>query len=59
MPGQTSDTSVNTSNTPDKQLLEKTASIVNSGEKVVILVGQGTLDGGDLVITMSEKSKYL
>jgi pyruvate dehydrogenase (quinone) len=57
VPGHTSDTFVNTSNTPDKQLLEKAASVINSGEKVVILVGQGALDAGELVITMSEKIK--
>jgi pyruvate dehydrogenase (quinone) len=57
VPGHTSDTFVNTSNTPDKKLLEKAASVINSGEKVVILVGQGALDAGELVITMSEKIK--
>ena len=44
VPGHTSDTFVNTSNTPDKQLLEKAADIINSGNRVVILVGQGALE---------------
>jgi pyruvate dehydrogenase (quinone) len=55
--GHTSDTFVNTSNTPDKQILEKAADIINSGNKVVILVGQGALDAGEQIITMSEKIK--
>jgi pyruvate dehydrogenase (quinone) len=57
VPGHTSDAFVNTSNTPDKQLLEKAASVINSGNKVVILVGQGALNAGELVIKMSEKIK--
>ena len=40
-PGHTSDTLVNTANTPDKRLLEKAADIINLGNRVVILVGQG------------------
>ena len=57
VPGHTSDTLVNTGNTPDKQLLEKAADIINLGNRVVILVGQGALNAGEQVILLSEKIK--
>ena len=39
----------------DPKLIEKAANILNSGERVVILVGQGALDAGDEVIAVAEK----
>src|SRR5215210_1637196 len=57
VPGHTSDTYVNLGSTPDKQLLQKAADIINSGNRVVILVGQGSLNAGEQVILMSEKIK--
>ncbi|MDQ6723236.1 MAG: thiamine pyrophosphate-binding protein [Thermoproteota archaeon] len=57
VPGHTSDTFVNTRNTADKQLLEEAADIINSGNKVVILVGQGALNAGEQVISISNKIK--
>ncbi|HEX5904498.1 MAG TPA: thiamine pyrophosphate-dependent enzyme, partial [Candidatus Nitrosocosmicus sp.] len=41
--------------TSDTKLIEKAAKILNSGEKVVILVGQGALHAGDEVISVAEK----
>ena len=35
---------------PDMILLEKAATILNSGNKIVLLVGQGALNAGDEVI---------
>jgi pyruvate dehydrogenase (quinone)/pyruvate oxidase len=55
VPGHTSDTHVNLHSTPDKQLLQKAADIINSGNKVVILVGQGALNAGGQVLLLSEK----
>jgi len=55
--GHTSDTYVNLRSTPDMQLLQKAADIVNSGNKVVILVGQGALNASEQVIMISEKIK--
>ncbi len=40
---------------PDRKLLQKAADLLNAGEKVVILVGQGALDAGDEVIAAAEK----
>jgi pyruvate dehydrogenase (quinone) len=57
VPGHTSDTLVNAGNTPDKLLLEKAADIINQGNRVVILVGQGALNAGEQVILTSEKIK--
>jgi pyruvate dehydrogenase (quinone) len=39
----------------DTKLIEKAANILNSGERVVILVGQGALSAGDEVISVAEK----
>ncbi|HEX5891877.1 MAG TPA: thiamine pyrophosphate-dependent enzyme [Nitrososphaeraceae archaeon] len=52
--GHTSDVNVALI-TSDTKLIEKAAKILNSGEKVVILVGQGALAAGDEVISVAEK----
>jgi pyruvate dehydrogenase (quinone) len=52
--GHTSDVSI-PKFTSDPKLIEKAANILNSGERVVILVGQGALDAGDEVIAVAEK----
>jgi len=52
--GHTSDVNVPTF-TPDTKLIERAANILNSGERVVILVGQGALGAGDEVILVAEK----
>ncbi|MGD9535300.1 MAG: thiamine pyrophosphate-dependent enzyme [Candidatus Nitrosocosmicus sp.] len=40
---------------PSHQLLSKAADILNEGEKIVILVGQGALDAGNEVISICER----
>ncbi len=40
---------------PEQQLIEKAANILNAGNKVVLLVGQGALDAGDEVKQVAEK----
>ncbi len=40
---------------PDRSLLEKTAKILDSGERIVMLVGQGCLGAEDEVIAVAEK----
>jgi pyruvate dehydrogenase (quinone) len=40
---------------PSHSLIEKAAQILNSGNRVVILVGQGTLGAGEEVIALAEK----
>ena len=40
---------------PSHSLIEKAAKILNSGNKVVILVGQGALEAGEEVIAVAEK----
>ena len=52
--GHTSDVNVPLI-TSDTKLIEKAAKILNLGEKVVILVGQGALAAGDEVISVAEK----
>jgi pyruvate dehydrogenase (quinone) len=52
--GHTSDVSIPRF-TSDPKLIEKAANILNSGERIVILVGQGALDAGDEVIAVAEK----
>jgi pyruvate dehydrogenase (quinone) len=52
--GHTSDTIV-TIAMPDLKLLKKAADILNSGRKVVILVGQGALNAGDEVSALSNR----
>jgi pyruvate dehydrogenase (quinone) len=49
VPGHTSDTFTNTRSLPDRQLIEQAAEIINTGNKVVILVGQGALNAGEEV----------
>lgn len=39
---------------PDRQDLERAASVLNEGEKVAMLVGAGALDAGDEVIEVAE-----
>src|SRR4029450_11848566 len=53
VPGQTSDFYADIT-VPDRGLLEKAANILNSGRKIVILIGQGALDAGDEVIQVAE-----
>jgi pyruvate dehydrogenase (quinone) len=52
--GHTSDVSI-PKFTSDPKLIEKAANILNSGERVVVLVGQGALGAGDEVIAVAEK----
>ncbi len=40
---------------PEQQLIEKAAKILNAGNKIVLLVGQGALDAGDEVRQVAEK----
>ncbi len=48
--------SPNTANrVPDNVLIEKAASILNSGKKIVMLVGQGALDSGDEVLATANR----
>jgi pyruvate dehydrogenase (quinone) len=56
VPGHTSDTFVAAGNVlPDRHSLEHAADIINSGNKIVILVGQGALNAGQEVISAAEK----
>jgi pyruvate dehydrogenase (quinone)/pyruvate oxidase len=56
VPGHTSDTFIAAGNAlPDRQLLQRAADIINLGNKVVILVGQGALNAGQEVTSLSEK----
>jgi pyruvate dehydrogenase (quinone)/pyruvate oxidase len=57
VPGHTSDTNVNVNTTPDNLLLGKAADIINSGNRVVILVGQGALNASQSVKSIAEKIK--
>jgi pyruvate dehydrogenase (quinone) len=57
VPGHTSDTNVNVGTTPDSLLLGKAADIINSGNRVVILVGQGALNASESVMSIAEKIK--
>ena len=52
--GHTSDVSI-PKFTSDPKLIEKAANILNSGERVVVLVGQGALGAGDEVIAVAEQ----
>ena len=54
VPGHTSDFYANIT-VPDRGLLEDAANILNSGKKIVLLVGQGALSAGDEVIQVAEK----
>ena len=56
VPGHTSDTFVAAGDAlPDRHLLEQGADIINSGNKIVILVGQGALNAGQEVISIAER----
>ena len=55
VPGHTSDTFVTVGTLPEKRLLEKAVEVINSGNKVVILVGQGALNAGEEVRLVAEK----
>ena len=56
VPGHTSDTFVAAGNVlSDRHSLEHAADIINSGNKIVILVGQGALNAGQEVISAAEK----
>jgi pyruvate dehydrogenase (quinone)/pyruvate oxidase len=55
VPGHTSDTFVTVGTLPEKRLLEQAVEIINSGNKVVILVGQGALNAGEEVRLVAEK----
>jgi pyruvate dehydrogenase (quinone)/pyruvate oxidase len=44
-----------TETSPSRSLIEKAAKILNSGNKVVILVGQGALQSGEEVIAVAER----
>lgn len=52
--GHTSDVFTK-STVPDRQLLQKAADVINAGERVVMLVGQGSLDAGDEVVAVAER----
>ncbi|MDQ3967194.1 MAG: thiamine pyrophosphate-binding protein [Thermoproteota archaeon] len=52
--GHTSDV-FTTAVVPDRPLLEKAAKILDSGERIVMLVGQGCLGAEDEVIAVAEK----
>jgi pyruvate dehydrogenase (quinone)/pyruvate oxidase len=56
VPGHTSDTFVAAGNVlPDRHLLEHAAEVINSGNKIVVLVGQGALNAGQEVISVVER----
>jgi pyruvate dehydrogenase (quinone)/pyruvate oxidase len=44
-----------TETSPSHSLIEKAAKILNSGNKIVILVGQGALQSGEEIIAVAEK----
>ena len=55
IPGHTSDAFVNINLSSDRQLLQKAAEVINAGNKVVILAGQGALIAGERLTAISEK----
>jgi pyruvate dehydrogenase (quinone) len=56
VPGHTSDTFVAAGDAlPSRYLLEQAADIINSGNKIVILVGQGALNAGQEVLSIAER----
>ena len=57
VPGHTSDTIVSVGTTPDNLLLWKAADIINSGNRVVVLVSQGALNASESVMSIAEKIK--
>jgi pyruvate dehydrogenase (quinone)/pyruvate oxidase len=55
VPGHTSDISATAATMPDPRLLGRAAEVLNSGDRVVMLVGQGALGATDEVIAVAEK----
>jgi pyruvate dehydrogenase (quinone) len=55
VPGHTSDSFVSPAFLPDRRWLEQAATIINGGNKIVILVGQGALNAGEEVSAIAEK----
>jgi pyruvate dehydrogenase (quinone) len=56
VPGHTSDTFVAAGDVlPDRYLLEQAADVINSGNKIVILVGQGALNASQEVLSVAER----
>src|SRR5689334_18813462 len=55
VPGHTSDVFNGTTTIPDHHLIQHAADIINSGNKVVILVGQGALNAGEEVAEVARK----
>ena len=56
VPGHTSDTFVAAGGAlPDRYLLERAADIINLGNRIVILVGQGALNASQEVVSVAEK----
>lgn len=55
VPGHTSDGFASPATVPDIKMVERAAEILNSGSKVVMLVGQGALGATDEVIAVAEK----
>ena len=56
VPGHTSDTFVAAGGAlPDRYLLEHAADVLNSGNKIVILVGQGALNASQEVLSVAER----
>lgn len=55
VPGHTSDVFNGTTTIPDHHLIQQAADIINSGNKVVILVGQGALNAGEEVAEVARK----
>jgi pyruvate dehydrogenase (quinone) len=53
--GHTSDAFTSITSLPDRKLIQQAAEIINSGNKVVILVGQGALNAGDEVSEVATK----
>jgi pyruvate dehydrogenase (quinone) len=55
VPGHTSDV-ITSDIIPDKALIDKAADILNAGEKVVVIVGQGALGATDQVTSVCERT---
>jgi pyruvate dehydrogenase (quinone) len=55
VPGHTSDSFVTSASLPDRRWLEQAAAVINGGNKIVILVGQGALNAGEEVSAIAEK----
>ena len=54
VPGHTSD-AITSTTTPNQALMDKAAEILNGGNKVVIIVGQGALGASDQVTSVCER----